>query len=208
MLARSVLAFTALCGLAAAAQADDLPAPTLPMLALNPPQLNAPAPPPQPSPWSGLTVGTDVFAISGFGKGSKGGFGGDGFFGYDHEFADNVIVGIVASAGYAPNLLRHRSVAGYDFASTDVKVGYDMGRFMPYLTAGVALAKPNIVGHNGFTSTSDSINDLFEGANPKAFTTVGAGFDYAVTNNVTMGVHVSVSSSNGLWGPAPPLAVP
>jgi outer membrane immunogenic protein len=206
MLARPVLAFAALCGLAAAAQADDLPAPTLPMLALDPPQLNAPGTAPQPSPWSGLTVGSDIFAVSG--KGIKGGFGGDGFFGYNHEFANNVIVGIEASAGYAPGFFKQSPVAGYNFASTDVKVGYDMGRFMPYLTAGVTLAKPDILGHNGFTTTSDSVNDLFAGSNPKAFTTVGAGFDYAITNNVSMGVHVSVSSGNGLWGPASAFAAP
>lgn len=206
MLARPVLAFAALCGLAAAARADDVAAPMLPSLALNPPPLNEPGATPQPSPWSGLTVGSEIMAVAG--KGIKGGFGGDGFFGYNHEFANNVIVGIEASAGYSPNLWRHSPVAGYNFATTDVLVGYDAGRFMPYLTAGVTLAKPNILGRDRFTSTSNSVNDLFAASNPKAFTTVGAGFDYAVTNNVTMGVHVSVSSSNGLWGPAPAFAAP
>lgn len=199
MLARPVLVFAALCGLAAAARADDVAPPTLPSLALDPPPLNQPGTAPQPSPWAGLTVGSDVFAISG--KGIKGGFGGDGFFGYDHEFANNVIVGIGASAGYSPSIWRHSPVTGYNFASTDVMVGYDAGRFMPYLTASVTLAKPNVLGRDNFTSTSDSVNDLFTGSNPKAFTSVGAGFNYAITDSVSMGVHVSVSSNNGLWGP-------
>lgn len=198
MLVRSVLAFAALCALVAAAQADEVAAPTLPSLALDP-QFNAQPTAPDPSLWSGLTVGSEISVVSG--KGIRGGVGGGGFADYSHAFANNIVVGVQASAGYAPGLFKYGPVAGYDFASTNVKVGYDMGRLMPYLTAGVILAKPNIRGQNGFTTTSNSINDLFAGSNPKAFTTVGAGFDYAFSNNLSMGIHVSVSSGNGLWGP-------
>ena len=153
MLARSVLAFAALGALAASAHADEVAAPTLPSLALDP-QFNAQPSAPDPSLWSGLTVGSEIPVISG--KGIRGGVGGGGFADYSHEFANNVVVGIQASAGYSPNLFRYSPVAGYDFASTNVEVGYDMGRLMPYLTAGVTLAKPNILGQTGFTTTSDS----------------------------------------------------
>jgi outer membrane immunogenic protein len=203
MLARSVLAFAALCALAASAQADEVAAPTLPSLALDP-QLNAPAnAAPDPSLWSGLTVGSEIFAISG--KGVRGGVGGGGFAGYSHEFANNVVVGVQASAGYSPSIFKHSPVAGYDFASTNVEVGYDMGRLTSYMTVGVDLVKPSALVHNGFTTTSDAINDLFAGSNPKAFTTVGAGVNYAFSNNLSMGISVSVSTGNGLWGPEPML---
>lgn len=200
MMVRLVLACVAFCGLAVSARADGATAPTLPMLALNP-QLDPQAVAPSPSFWSGLYVGSDVFAVSG-GKGSKGGFGGGGYAGYNHEFANNLVVGVEAGAGYAPSLYRHGSVVGYDYASTNVKIGYDMGRLMPYMTMGVALAKPDVVAHNGFTTTTDAVNDLFNtSSNPKAFTSVGAGVDYAFTNNLSMGISVSVGSGRGAFAP-------
>ena len=60
--------------------------------------------PQDPSIWSGLYVGSEVFAISG--KGVKGGFGGGGFIGYDHVFANDVVVGVRADVGYSPSLAR------------------------------------------------------------------------------------------------------
>ena len=213
MLSRPLVAVFALCAAAAVARADDDVAPTpaqtsaLPSLALDPQGGPQEAPQSgnakQPSLWSGLYVGTDVFAVGG--KGVRGGVGGGGYVGYNHEFANNVVVGIEAGAGYAPSLSKF-GPRGFDYASTDVKIGYDMGRLMPFVTMGVDLAKPTGIGNRGFTSTSDSVNDLFDSkGNVKSLTSVGAGFNYAITNNVTMGVEVNVVQSHGFWGPLAPL---
>lgn len=198
MLAKAFLSAAAFCGLVVSAQADNLATPSLPVFARDP-QIDTPASAPQSSPWSGLTVGSEVFAVAV--KGAKGGFGGAGFASYDHEFANNLIVDIEGTAGYSPNLDRYSRIKGYDFASTDITVGYDMGRLVPYFTAGVTLAKATTLDPRGFTTTSDSLNDLFAASNPKAFTRVGAGFDYAINNHLSMGLRVSVSRGEGVWGP-------
>ncbi len=55
---------------------------------------------PAPSnPWTGLTMGAGVFGVSGSGRGSRGGFGGDTFIGYNHEFDNRVVVGVQGSVG-------------------------------------------------------------------------------------------------------------
>ena len=206
MLSRPLVAVFALCAAAGVARADDVaptPAatPGLPSLALDPEGGPTEAPQSgnakQPSLWSGLYVGTDVFAIGG--KGVRGGVGGGGYAGYNHEFPNKVIVGIEAGAGYAPSLYKF-GPRGFDYASTDVSIGYDMGRLMPFVTMGVDLLKPTGIGNRGFTSTSDSLNDLFDSSGKlNSLTTVGAGFNYAFSNNLSMGLEVSVTNGRGFW---------
>lgn len=191
--ARPILLLMALSGVSAAF-ADEVVAPPLPAFALPQPKQ-----PQEPSIWNGLYVGSEIFAISG--KGSKGGVGGGGLIGYDHAFADHVVLGIQANAGYSPGLFQQGGVKGFDYASANVKVGYDMGRFMPFMIGGVTLAKPDVFGR-GYTNTSNSINGLFNSsANVKAFGTVGAGVDYAITDKLTVGVTVSAGNGRGAWGP-------
>ncbi|MFI5013534.1 MAG: outer membrane protein [Hyphomicrobiales bacterium] len=197
-LALPVLALALTCGLGGAARADD-PAtdpatPKLPTFALDPQPLS-------PSPWSGFYAGSELFAVGG--KGTKGLVGGGVFAGYNREFDNKVVIGVQASTGLTTGSFRSRFV-GYDFAATSVKLGYDMGRLMPFLTAGVALAKPNIRGGPGYAGASDSLNDLFNSrSDVRVFGTVGAGFDYAITNNLSVGLAVSAGT-----GPAHGLVAP
>jgi hypothetical protein len=58
------------------------------------------------NPWSELVTGSELFIFSQ--KGAKGHVGGDGFVGYRHEFDNNLVVGVQASAGYAPRPARVR----------------------------------------------------------------------------------------------------
>ncbi len=193
MAAKSVLVPLALCALALPALAQDS---SLPLLAQGP-ALQA-----QPNPWAGLEIGSEVFVLSG--KGVRGGHvGGDGFFRYDHAFANNVVVSVQGSAGYAPSVFAGPA-NGFDFAVTNVKVGYDMGNIRPYVTAGAGLAKAS----GGFTGSvpnaADSVNNLFIDGNPKAIGTLGAGVDYAVTDRLTVSVSVSATQGRGFAGPLPP----
>jgi opacity protein-like surface antigen len=194
MAARLCLASAAFGALFGSAAAEELATSGVPLFARN-----LPAQPQEPSIWSGLYVGNEVFAISG--KGVKGGFGGAGFIGYDHAFANDVVVGVRADAGYSPSLARWGASRGFDFASANVSVGYEIGRFRPFVAAGVALAKPDVFGR-GFTTTSDAVNDLFDQASSvRAYGTVGAGLDYAVTDKLTVSVAVSAGAGRGLAAP-------
>ncbi len=91
------------------------------------------------NPWTGLTMGSEVVGVSGHGRGSRGGFGGDAFLGYNKEFDNNVVLGVRGSAGYMPGLSNY-GPRGYNFGMADMKLGYDMGRLMPYVTVGVGMA--------------------------------------------------------------------
>jgi opacity protein-like surface antigen len=192
----AIAALGALCAPAFADQASPSPstaAPSLPSLAMDP-QAS--------SPWTGLYVGSEVMAA--FAKGSKPGFGGAAFAGYNREFENNLVIGVQGSTGYAPYLFTHGPSRGFDFAESNVMVGYDMGRFMPYVTAGIALAKPNSFGVPAFTGAADSMNSLFSsGGDLRAFGTVGAGFDYAVTDKLTFGMAVTAGAGHGPFGPLP-----
>jgi hypothetical protein len=101
----------ALCSFAATVQAASN-ADVLPCLALN-----SPPSPSSPSIWSGLYIGSGIFAISG--NGSKGHVGGDGEIGYDHEFQNGLVVGVDAIGGYSPGLWANSPAKGFDFGATD-----------------------------------------------------------------------------------------
>jgi opacity protein-like surface antigen len=198
MAAKPVLVFFALCGLGLPVRADDMSLPALPTFARSP-QLD----PQTTNSWSGLVVGSEMFGLSQ--KGAKGHVGGDGFVGYNHELDNNLVIGVQASAGYAPSLLARGPANGYDFAMTTVNVGYDLGRFMPYVTAGVGLAKANSGPSGSLPNAGDSLNNLFIGSSgPKTLATVGAGVDYAVTDRLTVGVAISAVQSRGFVGPSMP----
>ncbi len=187
----TALGFILLCGCGVAAKAADA------MLSLSELALNPPASPLAPSIWSGFYVGTEVFGVSGTGKGSKGGFGGAAEVGYNHELDNNVVLGVNTSIGYAPSTWRGGRYSGFDFATANVLVGYDMGRVMPYVTGGIALEKPHTGPGAGYTGTSDAVNGLFSGASDlKAAGSIGVGAEYAITNNLRVFGEVSMTSRN------------
>ncbi|MDX7953636.1 hypothetical protein P7D22_20950 [Lichenihabitans sp. Uapishka_5] len=171
------------------ATATELNQPALPTFALT-------APAGEPSPWAGLYVGTEVFAVSG-GKGVGGGFGGGGFAGYRHELDNNWVVGIEGGAGYAPSLFSG-SRRGFDYADVEAKVGYDMGRLMPFVTVGGLAARPSGRTLGGLGGTNDAVNDLFNASGDlRGYATVGAGFAYQLTPNTTVELAVQSLHGNG-----------
>lgn len=185
MVGKLVLAFGAWCGLLVGAQAQTAPA-TLPSLALDPPP---------PSPWSGLYVGSDVSAYAV--KGRKAMFGASTYVGYDHELSNNFVIGIEGQTGFAPSLFQNNRKAGYDFGETRVKLGYDMGRFMPFVTAGLAIAKPNSRAATSFDG-ADSFNNLFnQSGRTIAYGSVGAGVEYQINNHLSVSVAVTANAARG-----------
>jgi opacity protein-like surface antigen len=188
-----LLALSACGAVAGPALAADLPnqaSSSLPSLAADP-QTQAPN-------WSGFYVGAGVDVVS-F-KGAKAQAGGDVFGGYDHRFDNNVVLGVRFSTGYSPWAFPSGPYRGFSFGETDVKLGYAMGRLTPYVVTGVALARPSYGAD--FGDLGQSVNGLFSGPGAvQAVGTAGVGFDYALTNNITVGVEARVS--NG--GPLSPL---
>jgi hypothetical protein len=154
------------------------------------------------NPWTGLTMGTEVFAGSGLGRHGRGGFGGDLHLGYLKEFDNNIVVGVGAAMGYTPSFSRY-GPRGYNFGMADVKVGYDMGRFMPYVTVGLgtASAATNGRGWQGL----DSANDMFGSHGQSVtLTKVGAGFNYEVNEHLHIGAEFNAVQAHG-GGFGPPL---
>ncbi len=187
----------ALCGLLGApAWGADLPnqsvdQSTLPSLAADP-MTQAPN-------WKGFYVGAgvDVSAV----KGAKAQFGGDVYAGYDRHFDNNVVLGVRLDTGYSPWAFPGGPYRGMSFGEADVKLGYEMGRLTPYVIAGVGLARPNYGVDAG--NWGETVNGLFSGPGPvQAVGSAGVGFDYALTNNVTVGVEARVNNGGpfGLIG--------
>lgn len=172
----------------------DLSKPTLPFFAFV-------QPPPDPSPWTGLSIGTEVFAVSG-GKGVRGGVGGGGYVGYDREFANNWVIGVEGSAGYAPSFFSSSPFRGYNYAEASTRVGYDMGRLMPFVTIGGGIARPNGRTTTGYTDPANSMSDFFNSdGDLRGYGTAGAGFAYKLTPNTTVELAVQAYRSNGFVAP-------
>jgi outer membrane immunogenic protein len=72
-----------------------------------------------------------------------------------------------------------------------------MGRLTPFVTAGAGLGKATSFG-SGLPDANNSINGLFYGPGAvQAVGSVGAGFDYALTNNLHVGVAAYLSNAGG-----------
>jgi len=184
-------------GVAPAAAAD------LPSQTQSAPPLFAASPETQtPTPdWSGFYIGAGIDAVA-F-KGAKAQFGGDVFGGYDHRFDNNVILGARFTTGYSPWAFASGPYKGFSFGEADMKLGYAMGRLTPYVVVGAALARPSYGAD--FGDLGQSVNGLFSGPGAvQAVGTAGVGVDYAVTNNVTVGIEARVNQG-GAFGAFDPM---
>jgi opacity protein-like surface antigen len=185
-----VVSAALLAPVARAAAAD------LPMSPSSYPALAPSAADVTPDPWAGLYVGTGVSAWGG--KGVKGGFGAEGYIGYNHDFDNGVILGVRASSGYEPELWStprgFTQFTGTAFAGGEAIVGYRMGQVTPYLIAGVDLARPS---NFGTISPLDAVNNVFSGpGSVQAVGTVGMGVTYQITPNFSMGIEARVHTVN------------
>ncbi len=158
-----------------------------------------------PDPWAGLYVGAGVSAWGG--KGVKGGFGAEGYIGYNHDFDNGVILGVRASSGYEPGLWStprgFTQFTGTAFAGGEAIVGYRMGQVTPYLIAGVDLARPS---NFGTISPLDAVNNVFSGpGSVQAVGTVGMGVTYQITPNFSIGIEARFHTVNngGALAPLP-----
>ena len=180
------LLFAAAFALAAAPAMGDDSSLTIPPLVVDPH--------PAPSIWDGLYVGTGVdFAAI---KGRKGAFGGDVFAGYDRKFDNNLVLGVKVDTGFAPFLAGAGRFRGFDYALSSVKVGYDFGRVTPYVYAGGGLARATAFPSE-LPDAGGTLNGVFGQGPGWGVATFGAGVDYHINNNVTVGVSAGVVRGPG-----------
>ena len=146
------------------------------------------------SPWAGWSVGTEFISI--FAKGSKSHAGADGFIAYNRQMDAHWSIGLSASAGYMPYSWANAPFKGVDFAMTEVKVGYQMGQWKPYVTAGLAMSKFDA---HGSPDIDSSLNSLFSSSGGlKGAAMVGAGVDYQINERWSVGVGVAVGNGPAL----------
>ncbi len=170
--------------LAAPAFADD--ALTIPSTPIDPH--------PTPSIWNGLYVGGGAtLAVA---RGQKGHMGGDAFAGYDHKFDNNLVLGVKFDTGYQPFLTSAGKFRGFDFAMGEVKLGYDFGPVTPYVYAGGGVARATNFA-SSFPDAAATMNGAFGHGPGFGVTTFGAGVDYHITNNITIGVAVGAVKGPG-----------
>ena len=100
-------------------------------------------------------------------------------------------MGVETQTGFAAMPFGFSS--GLDATRTTMKFGYDLGRFKPYVLSSFAETRPAL-GANAFAGPAAPFAPT--GAR---VSTVGAGFDYAVTDKLSLGVSVSASQVSSGW---------
>jgi opacity protein-like surface antigen len=202
---KRILAALALVGLISApAAAADM------ALKARPPSLLSPEP---TYNWTGFYVGAHVgyywgatendtvFLPNASASGAFGGFQG----GYRYQMANNVVVGVqVSSPVFASD--QTKIILG-TFVDTvrdkgavlgQLQLGYALGRWMPFVTAGVGFLKTEAVETNGGVTSLTVHNTHTVG-------TVGFGVNYGITDHVTTGLrwnHAWTSKETYNCGPA------
>ena len=140
--------------------------------------------------------------VRAFGQGIGNAPGAVSYAGYYRAFKNKSFADIRVRSGFAPSVSLGNSAGGYDFTSVNLKAGYNLGRFQPFVMARFGAANSNGFRGAGFIPNDNAARYFFSGPQTSAsFVQVGAGFNYAVTNNITLGVAVSagaVSSSTAL----------
>lgn len=179
---RSILAAALAC-LAASAQAFTESNASLPTFAANP-QFADPA----AAPWSSFNAGTAPFA---FGQKGLAGLPGAQTYSFIQPLGKSVTLGVQTTSGYAPSAFTRGPTFGQDFNATNFQFNYNMGRLTPFLTGSVASTRSNLPGGMNFGLPA------FSTPENKNAVSVGAGFNYAVTDKFSFGVAVSAGSAQG-----------
>ncbi|MBL8589485.1 MAG: porin family protein [Methylobacteriaceae bacterium] len=141
---------------------------------------------------------TNVPAIGS--NGNVGDLAGDGGFiglraGYDHQFAGSpLVLGVVGDINY--NWIKESIGGAYLPATTyfgssrvdwdgalRLKIGYAFDRFMVYGTGGVAFANQKYT-----LGTTTPLASLLDAKSTHVGWTLGAGVQYAITNNLVAGL--------------------
>ncbi len=114
--------------------------------------------------------------------------------GYNYRFGGKYLFGLEQKTGFAAGGDMLGVASGFSFSQTSMKFGYDMGAFKPYVSASFAEAKRPAFGANVFAAPPDAATPF---AYASSATSVGAGFDYAITDKLSFGMSVNASQFSG-----------
>ena len=113
--------------------------------------------------------------------------------GYSLRVGRDFLVGVDQSANLAI-ANPFASAAGFGYSASNAKFGYDLGRFKPFVAASFSELRAPAVGANPFAAGGAGFSNALSGA--AKTTTVGAGFDYAITDKLSFGMSVSASQTS------------
>ena len=118
--------------------------------------------------------------------------------GYDFLIGQKLLVGVDTKTGFAATEGLLGFSSGLDASRTGMKFGYDMGRFKPFVMSSFTDLRPAFGA--GFAGP---VGGLAGAGSPFApstkISTVGAGFDFAITDQLSLGMSVSASQVNSGW---------
>lgn len=114
--------------------------------------------------------------------------------GYDYRIGGKYLFGFEQQAGLAAGGSLLGLANGFDYSRSTMKFGYDLGAFKPFVSASFAQTTAPAFGANLFAGPPGAANPFAPAATA---TTVGAGFDYAITDKLSLGVSVSATQTSG-----------
>lgn len=165
--------------------------------------------------WTGFYVGVhggygwgstqDVSNPNAYGQNMDGWFGG-AQAGYNYQFSNNVVLGAEADVSFGDINAKSNGANQFDpyytedkinaFGTVRARLGYAVDRFLPYVTGGLAWANVDHSLGCSVASAPGGSNGCENRLGGQAFDTsdsntsfgwtVGAGVEYAVTNNWTV----------------------
>jgi len=182
-----------LLGLVSSAGGQTLSTASLPAFAQNPAAFSS-----SQNIWKDLGESAQFYSFTNSGVAAWGGLVNHS--GYRQKLSNNFFVDFRSSSGYEPAFFHRNNFSGVEFSSTQFRFGYDMGRFKPYLGVSASVANP--IGAQGFQIPGSTVSVLPQQLYPtQSFTSVNAGFNYAITNKISVGVGVSVGTGNAMMSP-------
>ena len=175
-MARLIIAGLAVCGLAAPACAFEYVSGGLPTFAQESGALTAGA--------AGSLTRTGSFRD----------FPGFTTSGSSLRISNNLTLGVSTTAGSTPFSFGTGAMRGFDLSSTSVKLGYDIGRLTPFISASISSMQQRAVP--GLPTGFNTTGDLLAGrSDPKTSASVGAGFNYAISDSLQVGVSASFGTA-------------
>jgi outer membrane immunogenic protein len=153
--------------------------------------------------------------------GRYGGFFVGGQMGYDHQFANNVVLGVIADLNWSGMKAQNQTMAytlggaasglgqnidqsyGLNWYGTArVRLGYAYGKLLPYLTGGFAYGSVWFDNRDGVAFSSGVYSHGSANASGlRGGFTVGAGLEYAVNDSLSLFSEYSYLELGGLNGP-------
>lgn len=113
--------------------------------------------------------------------------------GYDIRMG-KYLFGMEQKSGFAAGADIAALASGLSLSRTSMKFGYDMGAFKPYMSASFAESRAPAFGANIFAAPPGAVTPF---AFSSSATSVGAGFDYSITENLSFGVSVNATQVTG-----------